>query len=330
VLRTVLSGTILLGAAFPLYAAGIDRAVTKAYHGNGFELLASTMQSRTRYSVADYVRKARRRVLLGLVGSILLTGAGCLIRRGRWRVVGRRVRGAVAGTGTAARALWMPAGPATFYAVWLILPALFYSITRVHEFSNMYSGVLPFSALLGTLLVASARALGSRVPASAPGAVGWWGGGVFLVTLVHAGMLLRVSPPVKEYPAWERRQALTRVYHGMLREQLSRLPSGSSVRLHGVVRWTGEKGAFPHFRTAPILNPRPWVKIWYPEASFRVSDWSVRNLRGNGAPGFWLDRRRLGSHDFQFVTRVGGASRGGVRGAATRSPGGPSKSSSRR
>lgn len=201
------------------------------------------------------------------------------------------------------------------YGVWLGLPAVFYSVTRVAGFKNSYHGVLPLCALLATAVALAlrfvARHAGRANPSGCPRGTSRSrvslaaGAGLLLLLALHGGLLLAASPLVRAYPTWRHSQDLEGQFNRQLIRQMETLPGGSKVWIRGIPLWAGSADAFPH--VAPRFRGMPhrrWLRMHLRNRDYRVDKSGVRLVEDPCPCPLWLEKRQLGARDFLFVTHV--------------------------
>ncbi len=293
-LGAALAFVLLVG--LPFYAPLMDWAVREAYDGEGFVLIQSLMDSRSLYSGAHYVRKARR-YLTSFLGVLLAVTGGFWLGQ-RW--IGRLNR-------TADNIVRPPSPlrPLFFYLLWFTLPLLFFVAVNISHVKHGYHGLLPLGAFLGTAFVGSVRYGFNSIRGRSAGH-SLMSFVLVLVVGLHLGALVGVSPLVKDYSTWRHAQEVFRRYYGTLFHQLSRIPTDSRVELKGVPRWSGLEEPYPHFNfLSTSLHPKPLVRVRFPDRKIKVTDWSLSAVNDPEPGPIWLERRQRGSHSFVFVTRYG-------------------------
>jgi len=305
----VLFGALLGLAGFPLYFSVIREMIARSYHGEGFAWLTALMESRERIALSGYVARARFRLL----GLLVAAGVGALLVRS---IYGRGLTSAVRGMSRWVEKTLGPRKPLAFHTAWLMIPALFYSITNIRSFKHSYHGVVPLAALGATLAVGSLRSIGdvlagnreqsSFASGALPFLTGLTSTLVAGLVLIHLALLVNVSPLLVDYPAWDHGQRVTRQYHRMLLYQLEQLPPGSTVDLEGIPWWTGKSRDFPHFHLiSPAMHPKPWVWMHLEGRDITVRKVGLTSFPEPCPCHLWLEKRQLGSHSFSFVTHPG-------------------------
>ncbi len=250
-------------------------------------------------------------VLVVVLSGIFLLGAGLVVWFDPPSIVGGDRKGdGRSGSGELASVTG-------FAVVWLFVPVLFFSVTNAHPSpKRSYAGLLPLSLLVGTAGLAAVRVLGvtvtdlyarrfermrHRTTAVIASAVA-----VVLVGGFYALSTAFVSPLARNYPTWQHSHDLNRHYYRALFRELRKLPPGSDLRLVGVPRWVGQREPFPRVGTvALLLRPEPMLQWRFSPHRFGEIRWSYRDVFDPASSRLELNTRRLGSHDYAIVTRMG-------------------------
>lgn len=250
---------------------------------------------------------------VGLPGILLLVGLLTVLF-----FIGLRVARGPTGNGhTNDRRVGRPGRTLAFSVVWLVVPVLFFSVTNTNPNPRrVYVGLLPLCLMVGTGTVMGARRAGRflhwvyRDGMRGPGRRILGIGSLSLVGVL-AGVFFAVgtfwvSPHLRDYPAWEHSQSLNRSYYRALFRELRKLPPGSDLRLVGVPRWVGQREPFPRVGTvALLLRPEPMLQWRFSPHRFGEIRWFYRDVFDPASSRLELNTRRLGSHDYAIVTRMG-------------------------
>lgn len=320
------AGRLLLGfgllwlLAFPLCARAVRAVVLHAYEGTTLPWLTAAMESRQKFPVSRYQDRALGYLLTGGVFLCLL-GAGVVALldpdpRRRYSEALRRLT----------RELRRPRyRPGWFHLGWFLLPGLFFGLTRIAGYDNVYPGVPPLSALTATLLVGSVRGwvrAGKRVFGRTGTEAGMLPAGRALghgTLAVAAGLLVGLlflgSPWVnREFErVYGPVQMSHKRYFRALKPALRKLPPGSEVRLLKVPTWF-----HPDYVRSELPYSGKAAMTWVPHAllvdMMTESDLTLVERTGRGYlavdpdPKIHLEVREEAAGRYVLEARVSGFS----------------------
>lgn len=305
-LRTAFLGFLMIPAAYPVIHGFLQGLIESAYRGEAYPWIRLMMESREVLPLAYYRTRARY-VLLVISG--LGAGAAALLivlvrgTAGRlWGQFIRRVRrrGGLRGLRAAA-----------FYGAWILIVLVFYTLTRVSSWENLYVVVPPLCALTVTGLRLGGRNVmdslsGGRGRSGGLDRTDWVSPGVAVIMGLFLVGVLRMSPLRWSPSTWREAQALNRQFYRQVKHQVDQLPPGSVVEFRRVPFYAvfrHRDRAYPHLEGSIFptgLRGQEWLRLQFPGRDLKHGDWSLKAIERSGPWHVWIEPIPLGSHYFQL------------------------------
>lgn len=308
--RGVLIASVLLVLGYPWVSAVIQPVVRQAYLGEGHRWLAGFMDSRDVFPLIHYQKRARDFLLWFSSLGVILGATGLLgeSKPRRWfRYPGGRTDYRVVGVGLLS-------------GIWIAFVVVFYRMTFVRGWNNLYVAVVPLSVLLAVVARLTGRGILQAVrqwreekvrPGLLAGGqtLGFMLAGLFVVGIV------RLSPLVNNYDAWDEIQRLNRLHLEQLEWVLERVPSGSTVEILGRPHWVDEgtrDREYPHIEGyfTSLLHYPVWIRRTFPGRDYHLRRQTRKRIQ-SGYDGYsvWIEIEPLGSHYFRLKARWAGPRR---------------------
>ncbi|MBI5056254.1 MAG: hypothetical protein HZB61_06555 [Nitrospirae bacterium] len=159
-----------------------------------------------------------------------------------------------------------------FCLIWLLLTLGIYSSTLTFTHPNIYSSVIPFSAILSVVFVGNLQSMiqkaGKKELNSLSKAVS---------SVIIASMLISFfiySPLVKKYREWEIASNLYVMFFDKLSSIVEKLPDNATIYVYNLPQAiSSPKDKIPRVHTVSYLNDYPiksWLNLKYPNNNIEI------------------------------------------------------------